>query len=46
MDEKEDKKKESKKVSAKVTCPHCGKEYETEVEVPEPSKTPKMTWST
>ena len=46
--EENDKKdqKSIKKVSTKVKCPHCGQEFETEVEVPEPSETPKITWLT
>jgi ribosomal protein L44E len=36
----------TKKVSAKVKCPHCGKEIEAEVEIPEPPETPKITWLT
>ncbi len=35
-----------KKVSTKVNCPHCGKEIEAEVEIPEPPETPKITWIT
>jgi len=38
--------KEAKKVITKVTCPHCGKEIEAEVEIPESSETPKVTWIT
>jgi hypothetical protein len=35
---------QKKKVSVKVTCPHCGKDFDTEVEVPESGETPKMAW--
>lgn len=37
---------EPQKVTATVTCPHCGQTFETEVELPEPTETPKMAWQT
>ncbi len=37
---------EKKKVTAKVTCPHCGKDFDAEVEVPASADSPKMTWQT
>jgi len=43
MDEQKPEEKK-KKITTKVTCPHCGKDFETEVEVPEASEAPKMTW--
>ena len=46
QDNKNQQGQDKKKVSTKVTCPHCGKEFETWVEVPEPGQTPKMTWQT
>ncbi|KKQ95407.1 MAG: hypothetical protein UV74_C0013G0202 [Candidatus Woesebacteria bacterium GW2011_GWB1_43_14] len=49
MDKQKEKKHPneiSRKVSAKVKCPHCGKEIEAEVEIPEPPETPKVTWIT
>ena len=36
---------EQKKVQVKVTCPHCGKDFDTEVVVPEAGEPPKMAWS-
>ncbi|HEX6977436.1 MAG TPA: hypothetical protein VF185_03765 [Patescibacteria group bacterium] len=36
--------KETKKITTTVTCPHCGKTHEVEVEVPESQSTPKMAW--
>lgn len=43
MDDNQEK--QTKKVTTKVTCPECGKQFETEVEIPESSDTPKMTWT-
>ena len=42
QDEKEQTNK--KKVETEVTCPKCGHTHQVEVEVPETTDTPKMTW--
>jgi len=36
----------AKKVRTQVKCPHCGKQLEAEVEIPEAVETPKVTWIT
>ena len=47
MDEaKQPQANDKKKVTAKVTCPHCGKDFDAEVEVPESGDSPKMVWQT
>lgn len=44
MDSKQEKKKEKQKIQTKVKCPDCGKEFDVEIEIPEPAQTPKMAW--
>ncbi len=36
----------TKKIATTVKCPQCGHEYQVEVEIPEKTETPKMTWET
>ena len=33
-----------KTVKTTVTCPHCGKDHEVTVQVPESDDAPKMAW--
>lgn len=39
-----DKQAQAKKIKAQVKCPHCGREHEVEVEIPEAGETPKVGW--
>ncbi len=31
-------------ITTTVTCPHCGKEHDVTVQVPEADEAPKMAW--
>lgn len=47
MNDQEQQSQEPQKpttVSTTVTCPHCGKEHDVTVEIPEPTETPKLIW--
>jgi transcription elongation factor Elf1 len=31
-------------VTTTVTCPHCNKQHEVKIEIPEPEKAPRLSW--